>query len=56
MRTAWSPSPPTRGGIIETAERVERIESDIVAAARTGSTLREARETFGYHTLQTRES
>jgi len=48
--------PADAGRIIETAERVERIESDIVAAARTGSTLREARETFGYHTLQTRES
>ena len=41
--------------IIETAERVERIESDIVAAVRAGSTLRAARETFGYHTLQTRQ-
>jgi regulator of RNase E activity RraA len=40
--------------IIEIAQRIERVESDIVAAARTGSTLREARETFGYHSLQTR--
>jgi regulator of RNase E activity RraA len=43
------------GRIIETAERVERIESDIVAAVRAGNTLRAARETFGYHTLQTRQ-
>ena len=41
--------------ITETAERIERTESDIVAAARSGSTLRAARETFGYHTLQTRQ-
>lgn len=41
--------------ITETAERIERTESDIVAAAHSGSTLREARETFGYHTLQTRQ-
>ena len=43
------------GRITETAERIERIEADIVAAARAGSTLRGARETFGYHTLQTRQ-
>ena len=30
-------------------------ESHIVAAARAGSTLRTAREIFGYHTLQTRQ-
>lgn len=42
------------GRITETAERIERIEAGIVAAARAGSTLRAARETFGYHTLQTR--
>jgi len=41
--------------ITETAERIERIEADIVAAARAGSALRAARETFGYHTLQTRQ-
>ncbi|CAM5602603.1 RraA family protein [Streptomyces aurantiogriseus] len=40
--------------ITETAERIERVEADIVAAAHAGSTLREAREKFGYHTLQTR--
>ena len=40
------------GWITETAER---IEAAIVAAARAGSTLRAARETFGYHILQTRQ-
>ena len=40
--------------ITETAEHIERTEAGIVAAARAGSTLRAARETFGYHTLQTR--
>ncbi|MCT9138492.1 RraA family protein [Streptomyces violarus] len=37
-----------------TAERIEHVEAGIVAAARRGGTLREARERFGYHTLQTR--
>jgi 4-hydroxy-4-methyl-2-oxoglutarate aldolase len=41
--------------ITETAERIERMEAGIVAAARAGSTLRAARERFGYHTLQTRQ-
>ncbi|MBZ3906368.1 RraA family protein [Streptomyces griseiscabiei] len=40
--------------IVESAERIERVEADIVAAARAGRTLREARVEFGYHTLQTR--
>jgi regulator of RNase E activity RraA len=40
--------------IADTAEHIERIEADIVAAARGGGTLRAARETFGYHALQTR--
>jgi 4-hydroxy-4-methyl-2-oxoglutarate aldolase len=39
--------------VTETAERIERIEAGIVAAARAGSTLRAARERFGYHSLQT---
>ena len=43
------------GRITETAECIERIETGIVAAVRAGSTLRAARETFGYHTLQTRQ-
>ncbi|MFF4352943.1 RraA family protein [Streptomyces sp. NPDC001530] len=42
--------------IADVAEHIERVEADIVAAARTGGTLRAARETFGYHTLQTRQS
>jgi 4-hydroxy-4-methyl-2-oxoglutarate aldolase len=41
--------------IAETAERIERVEAGIVVAARAGSTLRAARERFGYHTLQTRQ-
>ena len=43
------------GRVTEAAERIERIEAGIVAAARAGSTLRSARQTFGYHTLQTRQ-
>ncbi|MGY0064023.1 RraA family protein [Streptomyces sp. LZ34] len=39
-----------------TAERIERVEADIVGAARAGGALREAREKFGYHRLQTRRS
>ena len=41
--------------ITETAEHIERTEAGIVAAVRAGSTLRAARETFGYHALQTRQ-
>ena len=41
--------------ITGTAEHIERIEVGIVAAVRAGSTLRAARETFGYHSLQTRQ-
>ena len=41
--------------ITGTAEHIERIEVGIVAAVRAGSTLRAARETFGCHTLQTRQ-
>lgn len=40
--------------VTDLAERIERVEYAIVAAAREGGTLREARERFGYHTLQTR--
>jgi 4-hydroxy-4-methyl-2-oxoglutarate aldolase len=43
------------GRITESAERIERIEADVVAAVRAGSTLRAARQAFGYHTLQTRQ-
>jgi regulator of RNase E activity RraA len=38
------------------AERIEQVERRIVAAVRAGSTLREARERFGYHDLQRRRS
>ncbi|MFK0107050.1 RraA family protein [Streptomyces sp. NPDC091217] len=40
--------------VTETAELIERVEADIVTAAREGSSLREARERYGYHRLQTR--
>ncbi len=42
--------------IAEAAEQIDRVENQIVAAARAGSTLRQARETFGYHHLQQRQS
>jgi 4-hydroxy-4-methyl-2-oxoglutarate aldolase len=38
------------------AEQIEQIESEIVVAVRAGNSLREARENFGYHTLQSRRS
>lgn len=38
--------------VIERAELIERTESSIVEAVRNGATLREARERFAYHTLQ----
>jgi regulator of RNase E activity RraA len=42
--------------VAEIAERIEQVESQIVAAVRAGATLREARRTFGYHNLQRRRS
>ena len=42
--------------VIETAERIEQVEQDIVAAVRDGSTLRAARADLGYHDLQRRQS
>ena len=42
--------------VAEVAERIEQAESQIVAAVRAGSTLRQARERFGYHNLQSRRS
>jgi 4-hydroxy-4-methyl-2-oxoglutarate aldolase len=45
-----------RERIADVAERIEQAESQIVAAVRAGSTLRQARETFGYHRLQRRRS
>jgi 4-hydroxy-4-methyl-2-oxoglutarate aldolase len=41
--------------VAELAEHIERVEADIVAAARAGSTLRAARERFGYHQLQSEQ-
>jgi len=40
--------------IADVAERIEQVESQIVAAVRAGSILRQARERFGYHHLQRR--
>jgi regulator of RNase E activity RraA len=40
--------------VAEAAGRTEQVEADIVAAVRAGSTLRAAREEFGYHDLQRR--
>ncbi|MFC4063512.1 RraA family protein [Actinoplanes subglobosus] len=42
--------------VAELAAHIERVEAEIVAAARAGSTLRAARERFGYHQLQSRQS
>jgi regulator of RNase E activity RraA len=41
--------------VVEIAERIERVEEKIVAGVRAGSTLRAARQTFGYHDLQRRQ-
>jgi regulator of RNase E activity RraA len=42
--------------MVETAERIERVEADIVAAVHAGSTLRGARQDLGYHDLQRRQA
>jgi len=42
--------------IADAAERIEQAESQIVAAVRDGSTLRQARQTFSYHHLQRRRA
>ena len=42
--------------IADAAERIEQVESQIVAAVRDGSTLRQARQTFSYHHLQRRRA
>jgi regulator of RNase E activity RraA len=42
--------------VADVAERIEQVEGQIVAAVQAGSTLREARERFGYHNLQRRRS
>jgi regulator of RNase E activity RraA len=40
--------------VAELAERIERVEGEIVDAVRGGSGLRQARSEFGYHELQSR--
>jgi 4-hydroxy-4-methyl-2-oxoglutarate aldolase len=40
--------------VVETAARIEQTESQIRLAVAAGTTLREARLAFGYHSLQTR--
>ncbi len=40
--------------VAEVAERIEQAERQIVAAVRAGSSLRKARQSFGYHNLQRR--
>jgi regulator of RNase E activity RraA len=40
--------------VADLAERIEQTERQIVAAVRAGTSLRAARETFGYHDLQRR--
>lgn len=42
--------------VAEIAEEIERVESDIISAVRTGSSLRRAREDFAYHQLQRRRA
>lgn len=42
--------------VLEAAEAVQAAEDRIRAAVRSGASLREARERFGYHQLQTRDS
>jgi regulator of RNase E activity RraA len=42
--------------IADAAERIEQVESQIVAAVRDRSTLQQARQTFGYHHLQRRSA
>ncbi|TQC46286.1 RraA family protein [Rhodococcus sp. WS4] len=42
--------------VLDLAERIERVEADIIAAAREGVSLREARQRFSYHTLQRRQA
>jgi 4-hydroxy-4-methyl-2-oxoglutarate aldolase len=41
--------------VLDWAEQVTAVEDKIRAAARGGMRLSEARKTFGYHSLQTRE-
>ena len=41
--------------ILRVAEEIDAVENQIRDAVRSGRTLREAREQFGYHQLQTRK-
>ena len=41
--------------VLETTKKIEEAENFIVEAVRSGLSLKEAREKFGYHTLQTKK-
>lgn len=41
--------------VVDIAAHIERVEADIVAAVQAGASLRAARDSFGYHLLQTRQ-
>ena len=42
--------------VLKVAEEIDRVEAQILAAVRQGSTLVAARRQFGYHQLQTKRS
>ncbi|MBO4365163.1 MAG: RraA family protein [Eggerthellaceae bacterium] len=42
--------------VVSIAESIAAVESSIVEAVRSGMRLEDARATYGYHTLQTREA
>lgn len=42
--------------VLAAAEEIENAENAILAAVRSGKSLREARKEFGYHQLQTRKA
>lgn len=42
--------------VLEIANSIHEKESQIEAAIKNGSSLKEAREKFGYHKLQTKEN
>jgi regulator of RNase E activity RraA len=41
--------------ILDAAEQIDMVENEIRRAVQSGMTLRQARETHGYHSLQTRK-
>ena len=41
--------------VLDTARSIEESENFIVSAVKSGLSLKEAREKFGYHTLQTKK-